>query len=130
MLLCNNLCLWACCMPNAKNGYASVAERTEQPEFLRKPDDVETTEQEDCRFETEITAKPPPIVEWYQGDKKLKPSKRVLYEEDGNKYALVIKETLLKEAGPYTVKASNTAGTQSATAELRVNGEALCTLNK
>ena len=83
------------------------AERTEEPQFLKKPDDLEIMEQEDARFETEITGKPAPKVEWYQGDKVLKPSKRVLCEQDGNKYTLVIKETLLKEAGPYSVKATN-----------------------
>ena len=91
--------------------------------MLKKPDDLEIMEQEDARFETEITGKPAPKVEWYQGDKVLKPSKRVLCEQDGNRYTLVIKETLLKEAGPYTVKATNVAGTQTATAQLKVNGE-------
>lgn len=58
----------------------------------------------------------------YQGDTKLKPSKRIIYEHDGTKYSLLIKETVVKETGPITVKATNPVGTMSATAQLKVNG--------
>ena len=39
-------------------------EKKEKPEFLKKPEDVTVTEQEDAVFETEVVAKPAPVVEW------------------------------------------------------------------
>lgn len=62
------------------------------------------------------------FVHRFFGTKKLEPSERIIYEKDGQKHALVIKSAELKEAGSYTVKAINVAGTMSATAKLKVKG--------
>ena len=37
----------------------------EKPKFLKKPADLEVLESEDAVFETEVTAKPKPDVQWY-----------------------------------------------------------------
>ena len=50
----------------------------------------------------------------------LEPSERVIYEKEGNNYALVLKTVDLKEAGTYTVKAFADLGTISADANLTV----------
>ena len=96
--------------------------KKEKPSFLKKPSDLEIFEQEDARFETEIKARPEPTVEWFKGDKKLEPSDRILYEQDGSKYTVTIKEAIIKESGTYNVKATNAAGTMSAAAKLKVKG--------
>ena len=38
--------------------------KKEKAEFVKKPENVEVMEQEDARFETTVTAKPEPTVEW------------------------------------------------------------------
>ena len=39
-------------------------EKKEKPEFLKKPQDLTVMEQENAVFETEVVAKPAPVVEW------------------------------------------------------------------
>lgn len=38
--------------------------KQEKPKFLKKPTDQEVPEQEDAIFETEVSGKPEPEVEW------------------------------------------------------------------
>ena len=38
--------------------------KQEKPKFLKKPADQEVPEQEDVIFETEVSGKPEPEVEW------------------------------------------------------------------
>ena len=38
--------------------------KKEKAEFVKKPENIEVMEQEDARFETTVTAKPEPTVEW------------------------------------------------------------------
>lgn len=58
----------------------------------------------------------------YKGETKLEPSDRIIYEKEGNNYALVLKCVNLGEAGMYTVKVFADLGTISADATLTVNG--------
>ena len=41
-----------------------LAVRKEKVQFVRTPEDVEVVEEEDVRFETTVTARPEPTVEW------------------------------------------------------------------
>ena len=41
-----------------------VIVKKEKPRFLKKPADKEVTEEEDVVFETQVTGKPEPNVEW------------------------------------------------------------------
>ncbi len=50
-----------------------------------------------------------------------KPSDKVILQKDGTKYTLELKDVDLKQAGIVTVKATNEAGTLSASAKLTVN---------
>ena len=43
------------------------AVKKEKPKFLKKPTNKEVKETEDVVFETQVTAKPEPTVEWYAG---------------------------------------------------------------
>jgi len=45
-----------------------------------------------------------------------------VYEKEGDNYALIIKGVELKEAGKYSVKATNEVGNISAKAKLKVKG--------
>ena len=55
----------------------------------------------------------------------LEPSDHIVYEKEGDNYALVIKGVELKEAGKYTVKATNEVGSLSAKAKLKVKGKCI-----
>lgn len=64
----------------------------------------------------------------YQGNVKLEPSERIIFERDGNNYSVTLKETVIKQTGPYTVKATNPVGSTSAVANLKVKpkGKVYC----
>ena len=59
----------------------------------------------------------------FKGDAKLAPSDRVLMEKDGTKHSLVVKQVVAKDAGSYSCKATNTAGSAAAAAKLKVKGQ-------
>ena len=41
-----------------------ITVKKEKAEFVKKPENIEVTEEEDVRFETTVNAKPEPTVEW------------------------------------------------------------------
>jgi hypothetical protein len=41
-----------------------IVEKKEKPVIVKKPENQEVTEQEDVRFETTVTGKPEPSVDW------------------------------------------------------------------
>ena len=97
--------------------------KKEKPQFLSKPQDQTVDQGSDATFEAEATAKPEPKVEWLYGRTSLVASDRIIMEKDGNKYKLTIKAAEVKEAGQYTIKASNSEGSLSANAKLKVNSK-------
>lgn len=42
----------------------SITVKKEKPQFLKKPEDVTVLEGEDIKFESEVTARPDPTIEW------------------------------------------------------------------
>jgi hypothetical protein len=95
--------------------------KKEMPKFLKKPDNVEVYEYETVRMETLVSGKPQPAVEWLRGKERIVPDgERIVYEEEGEKYTLVVKEVKKEEAGMITVAATNDQGTMSASARLKV----------
>ena len=52
----------------------------------------------------------------------LEPADHIVYEKEGDNYALVIKGVEMKQAGKYTVKATNEVGSLEAMAKLKVTG--------
>ncbi len=51
------------------------------PKFIKKPNNVETLEYEDIKFETMVSGKPTPTCEWFKGEMKLEPSDRIIYTQ-------------------------------------------------
>ncbi len=102
--------------------FVEISVKKEIPKFIKKPENVECMEFDDVRFETTISGKPEPTVEWYRGDVKYEPSENVIYEKTGNVYALVLKKVRQEEAGMITVKALNELGDMAASARLKVTG--------
>jgi len=95
------------------------------PKYIKKPDNVECIEFDEVLFETTVTGKPEPIVEWWQGDKKLEASERIELRQVGEVYTVVIKGVRKAEEGIINVKATNEAGQMTASARLKITGNRL-----
>ena len=84
--------------------------------------DKEIFENDNVLFETKATGKPEPLVEWFHGFNKLKPSKRTSIDQSGNAHSLYLKECSLEQSGTVTAVASNKAGTCTVESSLLVKG--------
>ena len=98
-----------------------VAVKTEKP-TVQKLSDVTIMEQEDAVFETQVTGKPEPTVEWFSGTTKLEPSEKVIYEQEATKHKVTLKTCEVKHTGPISVKVTNEAGSATTKAKLTVKG--------
>jgi len=98
-----------------------IAVKTEKP-TVKKLADVTIMEQEDAVFETEVTGKPAPVVEWFAGPTKVETSDRVVIEQDDTRALLTFKTCEVKQTGPISVKVTNEAGSATAKAKLTVKG--------
>ena len=61
----------------------------------------------------------------FKGDTKLEESEKIIFEQDGDTYRLVIREAQITESGSYTVKATNEVSSVTTQAKLKVKGEQL-----
>ena len=98
-----------------------VPVKTEKP-TVKKLGDVTIMEQEDAVFETEVTGKPAPTVEWFTGTTKVEPSDKVIITQEDKKATITFKSCEVKQTGPVSVKVTNEAGTATAKAKLTVKG--------
>ena len=98
-----------------------VTVKTEKP-TVQKLNDVTIMEQEDAVFETQVTGKPEPTVEWFSGTTKLEPSDKVIYEQEATKHKVTLKTCEVKQTGPISVKVTNEAGSAMTKAKLTVKG--------
>ena len=58
----------------------------------------------------------------FKGDTKLEESEKIIFEQDGDTYRLVIREAQITESGSYTVKATNEVSSVTTQAKLKVKG--------
>ena len=84
---------------------------------------MEILEFEEARFDTEISGKPQPTVQWSLANKVLEPSNRIIYGQEESHYWLIIKKTLQDEVGMVNVMATNEMGNMSASVRLTVTRE-------
>ena len=96
--------------------------KKEMPKFMKKPENVECTEFDNVSFETTVTGKPEPVVEWWRGDVKLDSSERIELTQVGEVHTVVIKGVLKAEEGIINVKATNEVGQMSSSARLKITG--------
>jgi len=59
----------------------------------------------------------------FKGDAKLAASDTVVIAKEGRKHSVEVKKVVSKDAGLYSCKAVNVAGTASAAAKLKVKGQ-------
>ncbi|XP_067373028.1 myosin light chain kinase, smooth muscle isoform X2 [Channa argus] len=92
-----------------------------KPSFSVVIKDVEVVEGSAARFDCKIEGYPDPEVVWYKDDQPIKETRhfQIDYDEDGN-CSLVISEVSGDDDAKYTVKAVNSLGEATCTAELLV----------
>ncbi|KAM6970665.1 myosin light chain kinase, smooth muscle [Aplochiton taeniatus] len=92
-----------------------------KPTFSSVIKDVEVVEGSAARFDCKIEGYPDPEVVWYKDDHPIKETRhfQIDYDEDGN-CCLVISEVSGDDDAKYTVKAVNSLGEATCTAELLV----------
>nr|XP_046216377.1 myosin light chain kinase, smooth muscle-like isoform X2 [Oncorhynchus gorbuscha] len=97
-------------------------ERTQvKPTFSSMIKDVEVVEGSAARFDCKIEGYPDPEVVWYKDEQPIKETRhyQIDYDEEGN-CSLVISEVNGDDDAKYTVKAVNSLGEATCTAELLV----------
>uniref|UniRef100_A0AAQ5XDU7 Myosin light chain kinase, smooth muscle n=1 Tax=Amphiprion ocellaris TaxID=80972 RepID=A0AAQ5XDU7_AMPOC len=92
-----------------------------KPTFSSIIKDVEVVEGSAARFDCKIEGYPDPEVVWYKDDHPIKETRhfQIDYDEEGN-CSLVISEVSGDDDAKYTVKAVNSLGEATCTAELLV----------
>uniref|UniRef100_A0A3P9M5Q9 Ig-like domain-containing protein n=1 Tax=Oryzias latipes TaxID=8090 RepID=A0A3P9M5Q9_ORYLA len=99
-----------------------VTEETMRPMFKRLLANTECTEGESVRFELKVSGVPSPTLKWEKDGYPLQfGPKVVVIKEDVDYHVLHIRETLLEDSGVYKVTATNSAGSATCQATLKVS---------
>uniref|UniRef100_A0A3P9KQK5 Ig-like domain-containing protein n=1 Tax=Oryzias latipes TaxID=8090 RepID=A0A3P9KQK5_ORYLA len=99
-----------------------VTEETMRPMFKRLLANTECTEGESVRFELKVSGVPSPTLKWEKDGYPLQfGPKVVVIKEDVDYHVLHIRETLLEDSGVYKVTATNSAGSATCQATLKVD---------
>uniref|UniRef100_A0A7N8Y6E0 Uncharacterized protein n=1 Tax=Mastacembelus armatus TaxID=205130 RepID=A0A7N8Y6E0_9TELE len=99
-----------------------VMEDTMRPMFKRLLANVECLEGHSAHFELKVSGIPTPTLTWEKDGHPLQfGPKIVVIQENIDHHVLHIRETLLEDSGVYKVTASNSAGSASCQATLKVD---------
>lgn len=90
------------------------------PEVIESLKDKSVTEGQSIEFSCKILGKPAPTVQWYKGDKLIKPSKYFQMSRTADEYTLRISEAFPEDEGDYKCVAYNSAGRSTVAAKLKV----------
>lgn len=98
-----------------------ITEETMRPMFKRLLANTDCIEGQSVSFELRVTGTPVPTLKWEKDGKPLQCGhKVVVIQEDIDIHVLHIRETLLEDSGLYKVTATNSAGSASCQASLKV----------
>lgn len=98
-----------------------ITEETMRPMFKRLLANTDCIEGQSVSFELRVTGTPIPTLKWEKDGQPLQCGhKVVVIQEDIDSYVLHIRETLLEDSGLYKVTATNSAGSASCQASLKV----------
>lgn len=99
-----------------------VMEETMRPMFKRLLANVDCVEGHSVRFELRVSGIPTPTLKWEKDGHPLQfGPKVVVIQEDSDYHVLHIRETLLEDSGVYKVTATNSTGSASCQATLKVD---------
>ena len=106
--------------PNSQQIVAKDPEDPQPPEIVAPLKNIAVVEDKDGKFECKITGIPRPNVTWYKGARELFTSGKHEIAVIGNSYYLTVKNVFGEDEDTYTCRASNTGGTKSTKAELKI----------
>ncbi|GLH07319.1 LOW QUALITY PROTEIN: Titin [Gryllus bimaculatus] len=101
-------------------GKAAPTGSDQAPTLLEPMKGQPVQEGQAVAFKCKISGKPVPQIKWFKGDTPIKPSKYFQMQKDGDIYTLHISEAFPEDEGMYKCVASNTAGSVTTSAELKV----------
>lgn len=90
------------------------------PEIIEPLKDKVVTEGQAIEFSCKIVGKPVPTVQWYKGEKLIKPSKYFQMSRTADDYTLRISEAFPEDEGDYKCVTYNSAGRVTVAAKLKV----------
>ena len=94
------------------------------PQFTETLQAVEVNEGKPAELQCLVEGYPQPTIEWFKDGAKVKESRRIKAERDGNAICLSFKETLPGDNAGYKCLATNDLGSASCSTNLKV--KALC----
>ncbi|XP_075532272.1 obscurin isoform X7 [Dermacentor variabilis] len=94
-----------------------------KPEFKKKLQDQEISEEEVAEFTAKVVGQPKPNVKWMHGKREIKENDVYEITSDGDTYTLKVKKPNKELAGEYTCQAQNTCGKESCSASLTIHSK-------
>ncbi|XP_065300526.1 obscurin isoform X6 [Dermacentor albipictus] len=94
-----------------------------KPEFKKKLQDQEISEEEVAEFTAKVVGQPKPNVKWMHGKREIKENDVYEITSDGDTYTLKVKKPNKELAGEYTCEAQNTCGKESCSASLTIHSK-------
>uniref|UniRef100_A0AAY4B399 Myosin light chain kinase, smooth muscle n=1 Tax=Denticeps clupeoides TaxID=299321 RepID=A0AAY4B399_9TELE len=87
-----------------------TADKKKETRFVKSPSDVSVAEGERLQLQCEVTSDPPTVITWSLDGKVVKPSKFIVFSQEGGQCCLTIDKALPEDAGRYTCKAESSSG--------------------
>ncbi|XP_041477176.1 myosin light chain kinase, smooth muscle-like isoform X3 [Lytechinus variegatus] len=107
------------------NGGGSTAPVMDPPSFLEPLKDTAVLEESSAMLKCKVVGEPEPEIYWYKDGVELKDGRKYKLDFPDDEVAvLIVKEAGLEDAGEYTCKAVNSAGTKESRAEIIVEAPA------
>ncbi|KAL1432471.1 hypothetical protein MTO96_013227 [Rhipicephalus appendiculatus] len=94
-----------------------------KPEFKKKLQDQEISEEDVAEFTVEVVGQPKPNVKWLHGKREIKENDVYQMTSDGDTYTLKVKKPNKELAGEYTCEAQNPYGKESCAASLTIHSK-------
>ena len=110
----------------AKNEHGEARQKVrleigELPYFIRRPEESYILLRESGVLTARIYGVPNPEIKWYKDWQPLTSSSRIKIEKkDSDTYTLTINDAISKDAGLYSISATNFAGTVSSSAMIHI----------
>ena len=95
-------------------------EEPEPPEIIQPLKNAACVENKNAKFTCQVSGNPKPKVTWYKGARELFDSAKHEITVTSHTYELTIKGVFGEDEDTYTVRATNTGGTKSSKADLRI----------
>jgi len=111
-----------CSLPstNSQQVVAKDPDEPQPPEIVSPLKNIAAVEEKDGKFECIINGTPKPNVTWYKGARELFSSGKHEVSQIGTSYFLTVKAVFGEDEDTYTCRASNTGGSKSSKAELKI----------